>query len=66
MHYDGLDPQAQYKIRVVYAGDSPRVKIRLVANGSIEIHPLIDKPAPIAPVEFDIPGNPPPRKARST
>lgn len=55
MHYDGLDPAAHYKIRVVYGGDSPRTKIRLVANGSIEIHPLIAKPAPIAPVEFDIP-----------
>src|SRR5207253_1965741 len=24
MHYQGLDRDAQYKIRVVYAGDSPR------------------------------------------
>ena len=55
MHYDGLDPQADYKLRVVYAGDSPRVRIRLVANGSTEIHPLMEKPSPIAPVEFDIP-----------
>ena len=55
MHYEGLDRDAQYKIRVVYAGDSPRVKIRLVANDSIEIHPLIDKPTPVKPLEFDIP-----------
>ena len=55
MHYDGLDPAAQYRIRVVYGGDSSRVKIRLVANGNTEIHPLIAKPAPVAPVEFDIP-----------
>lgn len=55
MHYSGLDPHAEYKIRVVYAGDSPNVRIRLVANGSIEIHPLMKKPAPVAPVEFDIP-----------
>ena len=40
---------------MVYAGDSPNARIRLVANGSIEIHPLIKKPAPVAPVEFDIP-----------
>jgi hypothetical protein len=40
---------------VVYGGDSPNARIRLVANGSIEIHPLIKKPAPVAPVEFDIP-----------
>ncbi len=49
------DREAAYKIRVVYGGDSPGVKIRLVANDSIEIHPLIAKPAPVAPVEFDIP-----------
>jgi len=55
MHYDGLDPGAQYKIRVVYGGDSPRVKIRLVANESVEIHPLMEKPNPVKPVEFVIP-----------
>ena len=26
MHYDDLDPTAQYKIRVVYAGDSPNAQ----------------------------------------
>jgi len=55
MHYDGLDKTAQYKLRVVYAGDSPRTKIRLIANGEVEIHPLIEKPMPIAPIEFEIP-----------
>jgi len=55
MHYGDLDPNAEYKIRVVYAGDSARQKIRLVANGSIEIHGYIVKPAPYRPSEFDIP-----------
>ena len=55
MHYDGLDPDAQYRIRVVYAGDSPSVKIRLLANDGVEIHPLITKPVPVTPIEFDIP-----------
>jgi len=55
MHYADLDRSAQYKIRVVYAGDSPRQKIRLVANGTIEIHPLMAKPVPYRPVEFDLP-----------
>ncbi len=55
MHYSDLDPHAQYKIRVVYAGDSPRQKIRLEANGSIEIHPFITKPTPYRPIEFDLP-----------
>ncbi len=55
MHYADLDPTAQYKIKVVYGGDSPRQKIRLVANGSIEIHPYIEKQVPYRPVEFDVP-----------
>jgi hypothetical protein len=55
MHYDQLDPQAQYKIRVVYGGDAPRKKIRCLANDTIEIHPLIAKKVPPGPVEFDIP-----------
>jgi hypothetical protein len=55
MRYTGLDPAAQYKIRVVYGGDSPQQKIRLVANGAVEIHPFIAKPVPYRPIEFDIP-----------
>jgi hypothetical protein len=55
MHYDDLDRNARYKIRVVYAGDSPNIKIRLVANDKIEVHPLISKPTPVKPIEFEIP-----------
>jgi hypothetical protein len=55
MHYTGLDPHARYKIRVTYGGDSPNRKMRLVANGKLEIHPLIAKVTPYAPVEFDLP-----------
>ncbi|MHB8523969.1 MAG: hypothetical protein ACYDH9_24870 [Limisphaerales bacterium] len=55
MRYAGLDPQARYKIRVVYAGDSPKRKIRLVAGDGIEIHPLLPKPFPFRPIEFDLP-----------
>jgi hypothetical protein len=55
MRYSDLDTSAQYKIRVVYAGDSPRQKIRLVANGEIVIHPFLDKPSPYRPMEFDVP-----------
>jgi hypothetical protein len=53
--YDGLDPGARYRVRVVYGGDAPKRQIRLVANGDIEIHPLMLKPWPIRPVEFEIP-----------
>ncbi len=55
MRYTDLDPDARYKIRVVYAGDMPRIPVRLVANGSIEIHGAIEKPFPLKPLEFDIP-----------
>ncbi|MGH9401521.1 MAG: hypothetical protein ACRD2P_05380 [Terriglobia bacterium] len=55
MHYPNLDPTAQYRIRVVYAGDSMRRKIRLAAGRDIEIHGYIQKPWPIKPMEFDIP-----------
>jgi hypothetical protein len=55
MQYRDLDRTAQYKIRIVYAGDNFRPRIRLVANETTEIHPLMLKPTPVAPIEFDIP-----------
>jgi len=55
MRYDGLDPRAQYKVRVVYSGDNLGAKMRLVANDQLEIHPYIAKERPVRPVEFDIP-----------
>ncbi|MBN1342398.1 MAG: hypothetical protein JXQ73_06945 [Phycisphaerae bacterium] len=55
MEYTNLDPTAQYKVRVVYAGDMPSVKIRMLADDRFEIHPLIRKPSPCKPLEFDIP-----------
>jgi hypothetical protein len=54
MRYTGLDAKASYRLRVVYAGDSPRVKMRLDAD-EIEVHGFIDKPSPMRPLEFDIP-----------
>jgi len=55
MAYRDLDPRAQYRIRVVYAGDSTRPKIRLSTSDNIEIHPLLERPSPFHPLEFDIP-----------
>jgi len=54
LRYADLDPDARYKVRVVYAGDQPRVPIRLAANG-ILVHDFIKKPDPVAPLEFEIP-----------
>jgi len=55
MRYAELDPSARYKIRILYAGDSPKRSIRLVANGTLEIHPMIKKEFPYRPVEYDLP-----------
>jgi hypothetical protein len=52
--YDGLDRNASYRVRVVYAGDSPRAEMRLEADGR-EIHPFLPKPSPVQPVEFAVP-----------
>jgi hypothetical protein len=55
MRYQGLNPTARYKLRVIYAGDTPRAKIRLVANQNTEIHPLLRKLPDAEPREFLIP-----------
>jgi hypothetical protein len=54
MKYTGLDPRAKYRVRAVYADDSNHVQIRLEAEGK-EIHPLMKKPDPPEPLEFDVP-----------
>jgi hypothetical protein len=53
MRYQGLDPQARYRVRITYARDR-QSQIRLEAEGK-EIHPLIVKPDVTKPQEFDIP-----------
>ncbi len=53
LRYTGLDPAARYRVRVVYGGETPSQKIRLLA-GDIDVHPLLSKPSPIRPLEFDI------------
>ena len=54
LRYDGLDPEAQYRVRVVYAGDSPQVRIELQADGA-EVHGLLERPVPFESLEFDVP-----------
>jgi hypothetical protein len=55
MRYEDLDPAALYRLRVLYAGDAARWKIRLVAGEGTEVHPFIEKPRPLQPLEFDLP-----------
>ena len=54
MRYEFLDPEASYKLRVLYAGDSPQVKIELKAD-DLQVHDLISRPIPFETMEFDIP-----------
>ena len=55
MSYPELDPKSDYRLRVVYSGDAHKIQIRLVANENHEIHPLLTKPWPPKPLEFDLP-----------
>jgi len=55
LRYEGLDPKALYKVRVVYAGDNTRPKLRMVAGDRYEVHGWIQRPVPFTPLEFDIP-----------
>ncbi len=55
VRYTDLDPDARYRIRILYAGDSPKKTIRLVANDDLEIHPFLTKPFPYRPLEFAVP-----------
>jgi len=55
MRYSGLDPNARYILRVVYGGDNFKRKIRLVVNGTTEVHPFLSKPVPLKRLEFALP-----------
>ena len=55
LRYPDLVPAGRYRVRAVYAGDNRDAKIRLVANGGIEIHPYLPKEDPPRPFEFEIP-----------
>jgi hypothetical protein len=54
MLYTGLDPNARYRLRVVYNGRF-RPVMRLVANDSVEIHDAKQGTQPPSVMEFAIP-----------
>jgi hypothetical protein len=54
MRFTGLEPGAQYRIRLVYSDLDPNVKV-LLTSSEAEVHPWILKPVPRQPVEYDIP-----------
>ncbi len=55
LRYTGLDQRAAYKVRVVYTGDMFQAKLKLMAGGTLEIHPFLVKPRNMTPLEFDVP-----------
>jgi hypothetical protein len=58
MRYEGLDPQRDYRVRVVYAGDQDRQsppKVRLRTDDGTEIHGYTEKPFPPQPLDFSVP-----------
>jgi hypothetical protein len=65
LRYRDLDPDAEYAVRITYVGRFPpegtpgaeftTPPVRLVADGEHEVHPLLDRPFPIGPLEFDVP-----------
>ena len=55
MQYEGLDPNASYTVRAVYAGDKFDTELRLVADDGVEVHPFLKKEFPIRPVSFEVP-----------
>ena len=55
LKYSDLDTHRTYRVRVTYAGEDYALPLRLVANGSIEIHPARLRKANPETVEFSIP-----------
>jgi hypothetical protein len=55
MHYDGLNPNAKYRLRIVYSAEPTRkVKVRLDADDQ-QLHDWMIKPDEMTPLEYDIP-----------
>ena len=57
MKYEGLEPSARYRVRVVYAGDvySTNTALQLVADDDYEVHSWLPKNPDPAPQEFEVP-----------
>ena len=54
MRYEGLDPKAQYRLKVTYAGRF-RPSMTLTLNDEFGIHGPVAQPAPIWPVSYHVP-----------
>ena len=56
MRYIGLDPEAEYAIRIIYSALSPQVRVRLTAGNGVEIHPYVPRENAHRVQEFEVPG----------
>ncbi|HOJ33160.1 MAG TPA: hypothetical protein PKY35_09420 [Candidatus Hydrogenedentes bacterium] len=54
MRYENLAADAQYKVRVTYAGRF-KATMELWADGQYKVHDALLQPSPTWPVEFDVP-----------
>ncbi len=54
MRYEGLDPQAQYKLRVTYVGRF-KPSMVLTLNDEYCVHGPVPQPSPVWPVEYHLP-----------
>lgn len=60
LHYENLNPAAQYKVQAIYGGEiftdeqGRTTQIRLDADG-LEVHDFIDKKRPLERLEFHVP-----------
>ena len=52
MHYNDLDKNAQYEVKVTYLSVTP---VRLTADGSYLVHDFYTRSEEITPVTFDVP-----------
>ena len=56
LRYTGLDPAAQYRVRILYSSvdaGARGAKVRCIADGDVTVHDFVMKQP--APMEFDIP-----------
>ncbi|WP_241127777.1 hypothetical protein [Novosphingobium terrae] len=55
LHYTGLNPRRRYRLIARYAGEDYQLPMRLVANGTLELHGALNRTQNPMTVSIDIP-----------
>ncbi|SEF77134.1 hypothetical protein SAMN05421819_1131 [Bryocella elongata] len=55
MRYTGLNPHKRYRLRITYAGEDYTLPLKLVANGTLVVHPARLRKSNPETVEFELP-----------